>query len=430
MDRAAVALPSTDPSGAVVLVTGPVTASAPGWPTGSPPRAPPSWSSSTSTAGRPARSRRGSAPGTRSVHRLAEELDVSDGPAVAGLVARTQLRYGGVDVLVANAGVGAGGGLDAPDDTWQRAWDVNLMAHVHAARAVVPGMLARGRGLVRHDGQRCGTADQPRQRPVLGHQARRRRLRRVARGHVRRPGAARLVHLPDGHRHRDGARGRGPARGRQRGGAGWCCRWTTGVDAVMAGLLAGRFLVLTHPETAHVRAAPRRRPGPVDRRDAAAPARRPGAAVRRRAGSTVSPRARAGQGAARGRGDVRRRRARATTSPTTCCRSGRPGCWRRAVVARGGRRGRASGSSTSPPAPATSLACRSPRPGRRVVPCDFSLGMLAGRQAARSRGLAVRRRATRCGCRSPTARFDAVTISFGLRNVARHRGRAGASCAG
>ncbi len=77
---------------------------------------------------------------------LAEQADVSVEAEVAALVRRVEGAVGPVDVFVANAGVGAGGGFDAPDEVWRLAWDVNVMAHVYAARAVVPGMLARGGG--------------------------------------------------------------------------------------------------------------------------------------------------------------------------------------------------------------------------------------------------------------------------------------------
>jgi NAD(P)-dependent dehydrogenase (short-subunit alcohol dehydrogenase family) len=80
------------------------------------------------------------------VRTAAEALDVADADQLGAMLARSQAAFGPVDVFVANAGIGAGGGLDAPDQVWQQAWDVNLMAHVHAARAVVPGMLARGGG--------------------------------------------------------------------------------------------------------------------------------------------------------------------------------------------------------------------------------------------------------------------------------------------
>ncbi|MFC3350979.1 SDR family oxidoreductase [Streptomyces echinoruber] len=53
---------------------------------------------------------------------------------------------GTIDVYCANAGLGSGGGEDAGEEVWARAWDVNVMAHVRAARALLPQWLERGRG--------------------------------------------------------------------------------------------------------------------------------------------------------------------------------------------------------------------------------------------------------------------------------------------
>jgi NAD(P)-dependent dehydrogenase (short-subunit alcohol dehydrogenase family) len=60
----------------------------------------------------------------------------------------TEARFGPIDLLVCNAGIGTMQGLDAPTEAWQQIWDVNVMAHVFAVRAVLPGMLARGEGYV------------------------------------------------------------------------------------------------------------------------------------------------------------------------------------------------------------------------------------------------------------------------------------------
>jgi NAD(P)-dependent dehydrogenase (short-subunit alcohol dehydrogenase family) len=78
-------------------------------------------------------------------------LDVSDGEAMAAAVADIEARHGGIDLFCSNAGVGDGdpdrqNAASSPDAVWQRAWNVNVMAHVHAARAVIPGMQARGGG--------------------------------------------------------------------------------------------------------------------------------------------------------------------------------------------------------------------------------------------------------------------------------------------
>lgn len=80
---------------------------------------------------------------------VAETLDVTDAVAVAALIERTLDRFGAVDAYFSNAGILTGiGVLDAdPTGAWGRGWDVNVMASVHAARAVLPSMLDRGRGV-------------------------------------------------------------------------------------------------------------------------------------------------------------------------------------------------------------------------------------------------------------------------------------------
>ncbi|MBB5114939.1 SDR family oxidoreductase [Micromonospora echinospora] len=73
-------------------------------------------------------------------------LDVTDEAAVRALVDETERRHGRIDLFCANAGVATGGGIDAPDADWDRAWQVNVLGHLHSARAVLPGMLSRGQG--------------------------------------------------------------------------------------------------------------------------------------------------------------------------------------------------------------------------------------------------------------------------------------------
>lgn len=72
--------------------------------------------------------------------------DVTDPDAVAELVRLAESSFGPVDLFCSNAGVAAGEGIEAPLEMWSAAWSVNVMGHVHAARAVVPGMVARGSG--------------------------------------------------------------------------------------------------------------------------------------------------------------------------------------------------------------------------------------------------------------------------------------------
>lgn len=72
--------------------------------------------------------------------------DVTDDQQVGELIARAEEAFGPIDLFCANAGIGTGAGLDAPDEVWQATWSVNVNAHILAARRLVPGWLARGEG--------------------------------------------------------------------------------------------------------------------------------------------------------------------------------------------------------------------------------------------------------------------------------------------
>lgn len=82
------------------------------------------------------------------VNGLAVITNVAVEDDVKALVTRTVEVHGRVDVYCSNAGVAFGGGAEASDEAWQQSWDVNVMAHVYAARAVLPGMLERGEGYI------------------------------------------------------------------------------------------------------------------------------------------------------------------------------------------------------------------------------------------------------------------------------------------
>ena len=91
---------------------------------------------------------------------FAVTTDVSVEADVQRLVAETEERYGPIDLFCSNAGIATGGGVDAPNDAWQQIWDINLMAHVYAARAVLPGMLARGEGYLLNTASAAGLLSQ------------------------------------------------------------------------------------------------------------------------------------------------------------------------------------------------------------------------------------------------------------------------------
>jgi NAD(P)-dependent dehydrogenase (short-subunit alcohol dehydrogenase family) len=78
----------------------------------------------------------------------ADRCDVSNEEEVAALVAKVERDHGRIDVFCSNAGV-LTPGWDLRDldlARWQHDWNVNVMAHAYAAKAVLPGMIARGEG--------------------------------------------------------------------------------------------------------------------------------------------------------------------------------------------------------------------------------------------------------------------------------------------
>ena len=83
-------------------------------------------------------------------------VDVADEAQVQELVTSTKADHGRIDLFCANAGIGAFGGVEVPDAEWQRSWDVNVMAHVYAARALLPDWLERGTGYLLHTASAAG----------------------------------------------------------------------------------------------------------------------------------------------------------------------------------------------------------------------------------------------------------------------------------
>jgi len=78
---------------------------------------------------------------------LALRCDVSREADIQALVAATRERFGQVDIFFSNAGIlGKPGGIELEDAIWEKMWQIHGMAHVWAARAVVPEMVERGEG--------------------------------------------------------------------------------------------------------------------------------------------------------------------------------------------------------------------------------------------------------------------------------------------
>jgi len=94
---------------------------------------------------------------------LAIPTDVSVESEVRQLALHASERLGPIDLFCSNAGVAVGGGLGdgasgpfASDDDWERSWRVHVMAHVYAARAVLPAMLERGGGTLLNTASAAG----------------------------------------------------------------------------------------------------------------------------------------------------------------------------------------------------------------------------------------------------------------------------------
>ncbi len=77
---------------------------------------------------------------------IAVTCDVSKEDEIIAMVKAAEAAYGPVDLVWSNAGIGYSGGVETSNREWQTIWDVNLMAHVWTARAVLPGMIERGEG--------------------------------------------------------------------------------------------------------------------------------------------------------------------------------------------------------------------------------------------------------------------------------------------
>jgi NAD(P)-dependent dehydrogenase (short-subunit alcohol dehydrogenase family) len=92
---------------------------------------------------------------------LAVQFDAARESDVLSLIAAATEANGPIDIFISNAGVPGGmGGPETPDEVWQEAWNVNLMAHVWAARALLPDMLDRGEGYLINTASAAGLLTQ------------------------------------------------------------------------------------------------------------------------------------------------------------------------------------------------------------------------------------------------------------------------------
>lgn len=91
---------------------------------------------------------------------LAIKTDVSAEADIKSLVAQTEAAFGHIDLFCSNAGIFTIGGEEVPDEAWDRIWEINVKSHIYAARAVLPGMLARGEGYLLNTASAAGLLSQ------------------------------------------------------------------------------------------------------------------------------------------------------------------------------------------------------------------------------------------------------------------------------
>lgn len=83
--------------------------------------------------------------------------DVTNETQVAALVNETIAEHGKIDLFCSNAGAGGAGLLtDAENEVWQMQWELHVMSHLYAARAVLPSMIERGEGYLLNTASAAG----------------------------------------------------------------------------------------------------------------------------------------------------------------------------------------------------------------------------------------------------------------------------------
>ena len=88
---------------------------------------------------------------------IGKQCDVTSESDIKSLADATKEQFGPIDLFCSNAGAGAGGLLtEAEDAIWQNQWELHVMSHLYAARAVLPDMINRGSGYLLNTASAAG----------------------------------------------------------------------------------------------------------------------------------------------------------------------------------------------------------------------------------------------------------------------------------
>ena len=96
---------------------------------------------------------------------LGLQADVTAEADIVNVVEKTEKALGPIDLFCSNAGIISSDApgwtaASAPDEVWQKSWEIHVMAHVYAARAVLPGMIERGAGYLLNVASAAGLLNQ------------------------------------------------------------------------------------------------------------------------------------------------------------------------------------------------------------------------------------------------------------------------------
>lgn len=96
----------------------------------------------------------------RAIGGIARQVDVGHPVALPAMIEEVEETVGPIDIFCSNAGIAIPGGVEVADEAWEKIWQINVMAHVRAARVLVPRMKERGQGWLLNTASAAGLLNQ------------------------------------------------------------------------------------------------------------------------------------------------------------------------------------------------------------------------------------------------------------------------------